>query len=50
MYMMVTLLSLLLCSHSEGGGVGDASIRKVAYFNEAKDPLYKGKVSSQLGN
>ena len=29
----------------EGGGVGDASIRKIAYFDGAKDPsLFKGNV------
>ena len=29
----------------EEGGVGDASIRKIAYFDGAKDPsLFKGNV------
>ena len=43
-----TLPSLSSYFHSEGGGVGDASIRKVAYFEGAKDPsLSKGKVSSR---
>ena len=31
--------------YREGGGVGDASIRKIAYFDGAKDPsLFKGNV------
>ena len=39
-------MSPILISHSrEGGGVGDASIRKIAYFDGAKDPsLFKGNV------
>ena len=31
--------------YREGGSVGDASIRKIAYFDGAKDPsLFKGNV------
>ena len=32
----------------EGGGVGDASIRKTAYFEGAQDPTLYGKVCRQM--
>ncbi len=31
-------------SYREGGGVGDPSIRKTAYFEGAMDPTLYGKV------
>ena len=40
---MLIVLCVLL--YREGGGVGDASIRKIAYFDGTKDPLlFKGKM------
>ena len=44
--MIQTHVSLdhCLCFNREGGGVGDASIRKTAYFEGAQDPTLYGKV------
>ena len=45
---LINVLFCLSCFNREGGGVGDASIRKTAYFEGAQDPTLYGKVNQVI--